>query len=388
MPTIAYNLLQNMEKPKLYGEVKKLTSLAKNTLTEGQSALEDLACSFRLGRTAPVSTLAEITQEVLNLCWADVSKYDFDDMCAFVHRFDLRCNDFDVIIADESQDLNNLQMWIIRNSLLKPDGRFIHVGDPKQAIYGWRGSDSEAFERLTKEFNSKVLNLSITFRCPRKIVQFVKQEGLIENYEAFEGNPEGEIHEIDYSQIFDNAEGGDYILSRTNAPLAKICLQLLRQGKRANIAGLDIGSSLNSFIKEARCESVPDLMIWIENYRQAEHERLTANPAQDNSSALDYMNDKLDTIRVLSEGCSTTKQVSQKIRNIFIDEDDRRKKVDPSKVILCSTIHKAKGRERNRVFALEATMNNSSQEERNIKYVAYTRTKHSLFLLDGLPERN
>jgi superfamily I DNA/RNA helicase len=50
-------------------------------------------------------------------------------------------------------------------------------------------------------------------------------------------------------------------------------------------------------------------------------------------------------------------------------------------VITCSSVHKAKGLEAERVFVLAKTLRGGSREEENIAYVAYTRAKMDLVLV-------
>jgi superfamily I DNA/RNA helicase len=47
-------------------------------------------------------------------------------------------------------------------------------------------------------------------------------------------------------------------------------------------------------------------------------------------------------------------------------------------MITCSSVHRAKGLEAERVFVLAKTLRTDNDEERNISYVAITRAKSSL----------
>lgn len=77
---------------------------------------------------------------------------------------------FDWIGVDEYQDINQTQYELIR--LLSPKGRGLTViGDPDQAIYGFRGSDVRFFLQFTRDFPDAVtVGLDINFRSSRAIV--------------------------------------------------------------------------------------------------------------------------------------------------------------------------------------------------------------------------
>ena len=67
-------------------------------------------------------------------------------------------------------------------------------------------------------------------------------------------------------------------------------------------------------------------------------------------------------------------EVASNIDAMFYEKDDTNR-------IMLSSIHKAKGLERNRVFLLNKTCKPEvNQEEKNIYYVGITRAKNSLFL--------
>lgn len=80
------------------------------------------------------------------------------------------------IFVDEFQDSNLIQETIIRNI---SDNNLFFVGDLKQAIYGFRQSDSRIFERIVKEFaqkessSSKFLNCN--FRTNKDVIEFINK---------------------------------------------------------------------------------------------------------------------------------------------------------------------------------------------------------------------
>ena len=85
---------------------------------------------------------------------------------------------YEHILVDEYQDVNELQVKIIKN--LNPKNLFV-VGDPRQSIYGWRGSQIEYIMNFDYK-DAKVLQLRKNYRSSPKIVnssnQLIKKMGL------------------------------------------------------------------------------------------------------------------------------------------------------------------------------------------------------------------
>lgn len=81
------------------------------------------------------------------------------------------------IFVDEFQDANALQEKIIMS--LKNGNNLFFVGDLKQAIYGFRQSNSKIFEKITYDFdndkNSCALSLNCNFRTTKLILDFINK---------------------------------------------------------------------------------------------------------------------------------------------------------------------------------------------------------------------
>ena len=102
---------------------------------------------------------------------------DFDDLLlywrALLSEQDLGrhvAGMFDYVLVDEYQDVNSLQVDIVR--LLAPQGRGLTVvGDEAQAIYGFRGADFRHLRELVLDFpDAAVIKLERNFRSRQGIL--------------------------------------------------------------------------------------------------------------------------------------------------------------------------------------------------------------------------
>ncbi|MCG8306546.1 MAG: UvrD-helicase domain-containing protein [Cytophagales bacterium] len=66
------------------------------------------------------------------------------------------------IAVDEFQDINSLQYEFL--NMLGRDKNLLAIGDPDQAIYGFRGSDVRLFFRFSDSFHPKEINLTKNYR--------------------------------------------------------------------------------------------------------------------------------------------------------------------------------------------------------------------------------
>ncbi|HWP31126.1 MAG TPA: UvrD-helicase domain-containing protein [Fimbriimonadales bacterium] len=75
---------------------------------------------------------------------------------------------YDHVMVDEAQDLNPLQHGILEQT---PAKTILFVGDPQQAIYGFRGAERELFKQWAKDANLRKLNTN--WRSHQKIIRTV-----------------------------------------------------------------------------------------------------------------------------------------------------------------------------------------------------------------------
>ncbi len=281
---------------------------------------------------------------------------------------------YDLVVIDEAQDMTTSQLLIARG-VLRDNGRICVVGDDRQAIFGFRGADSGSLDRLKTELGAAELNLTTTYRCAKAIVDLARQ--YVPDFTAAEQNPDGEIRDIPDTELISTAAPGDFILSRTNAPLVSTALQLLRSGKRAHVAGRDIGKGLITMIRNLKAASVPDLLRKVGTWQEREIRRLTAQITNKTKNTiegrLDAIDDQAEMVRALAVEARSVEDVRLKIDQLFADDG-----LGAAGLITLSSVHKAKGLEADRVFLLSHTFRDTSQEELNLSYVAITRAKHRL----------
>lgn len=78
---------------------------------------------------------------------------------------------FQWILVDEFQDVNKAQYELLRFLAPEPNSCLWVVGDPDQAIYGFRGASPKFIQQFQKDYpNTKVYVLKQSYRCPQVIL--------------------------------------------------------------------------------------------------------------------------------------------------------------------------------------------------------------------------
>lgn len=327
-------------------------------------------------------------ERLLNASNAQLSRVvDFDDMIYGPLVNKLTFKKYDWVFLDEAQDANFVRRQMMAR-MLKPKGRLVAVGDPCQAIYGFTGADHISLDNIAKDFQAKDLPLTVTYRCPKSIVE--KAQKWVSHIEAHESAPEGVVDTVTVEKAIEKDSFGanDAVICRNTKPLIQLAYRLIREEIPCRVEGRAIGEGLVKLATRWKSvRTVSDLSEKLEKWQGSQIEKAQEKGNNDRCAAVE---DQVGTLLVMIENCNPGDSVEvlvRNIRNLFSDSDGNQKKV-----LTLSTIHKAKGREWNRVFALDMDRLSPSRwarkdweltQENNLCYVQVTRAKKHLTLLSS-----
>jgi DNA helicase-2/ATP-dependent DNA helicase PcrA len=320
----------------------------------------------------------DAARRLFDACIQD-ARVDFDDMLYRAVRDGITLPKFDLVFVDEAQDTNPIQRAILRK-IMADGARLVAVGDPAQAIYGFRGADSDALATLGREFNCVELPLSITYRCPKLVVEYAQK--WVSHIEARPDAPEGVVKDLgtDWNPL--DFIPGDLVVCRKSAPLIQAAFRFIRAGVPVQVLGRDIGEGLKALIKKMNARHVDQLAEKLVQWR----EREVAKCLKDEDEAkAESIRDRADVVLFLidelKEGHRTIADLEAGIDWLFRDK---------SKAVIFCTGHKSKGLEAPRVFWLGrsecpakwARKDWQRQQEVNLCYVITTRAMAELAFME------
>lgn len=168
-------------------------------------------------------------------------------------------NAYEHLMVDEAQDTDPAQWDLLRPIMGMMDTSTV-VYDHNQAIYGWRGADSQSLFSLGLIEDSTKFSLSRNFRsglevaacantvCPDKksVIHSVSRERGVVNYRAFE-TPEQEVQ-----WVISNAPVGSALIARTNSYLEAYERQLITDGRTYRGRG---------FYRQVVCQKMADTLV-------------------------------------------------------------------------------------------------------------------------------
>lgn len=360
--------------------IKDIVNFARMTLTPfNQNDIEGMCKYYGLDFTEDVMKYSlEILKGLSN---EKIKSIDFTDMIYLpVSRSEIIDEKFDVICIDEMQDLGNNQKVFIE-SILANKGRFIAVGDGKQAIYSFAGSNVDSFYQFQQKEGMKKFHLPVTYRCSKQVVELAKT--VYDDIEAWEGAIEGEVRHGSYAEIGE----GDMVLSRTTMPLIELYFLLLERNIKATIIGKDIESGLVEFAKRimAPADKIVQMKINAEIDALKEELKELGFIKVEKHQRYVSLIEKIQVIELILRKIDNPMELVNKIHEIFAENKSAARLM---------TIHRSKGLEAKRVFVIEshnkkalmpseyATQEWELIQEKNLAFVCYTRAKESTILID------
>ncbi len=293
---------------------------------------------------------------------------DFDDQIYMPTLFGGTWPKFPLVLVDEAQDLSSLNHAMLRKLATT---RLIAVGDPWQSIYGFRGAVHSGMSQLKRDFNMTEMTLSTSFRCPKSIVERANRRVPHMRYApwAKDGKVENLVA-LPMSEIPDNSA----IICRNNAPLFKLALQLIANGRGVQLVGADIGPALIKVLKKLGQPSI-DQQTVLTLIGRWESEQLQKSKSKASVA------DRAECLRVFAGAGPTLGAAIAYAEHLFASNGP----------IQLLSGHKSKGLEWDTVYHLDpwripssyATTPEELEQELNIRYVIETRAKSELYLVDA-----
>lgn len=170
-----FRIADEAERASALGDALGITSTRAHRLLHDVSVLKRTGA---LGAGEAGEALAVLDQLGRAQGWVD-----FDDLigrAVQVLETDaaaaaFRRSRFRHIVADEFQDVDEMQYRLLR-LLAGSDGTLCVIGDPDQAIYGFRGADATCFERFQRDFPAaRTIRLSRNYRSSGTIARAAAQ---------------------------------------------------------------------------------------------------------------------------------------------------------------------------------------------------------------------
>jgi DNA helicase-2/ATP-dependent DNA helicase PcrA len=319
---------------------------------------------------------------------------------------------FKYISVDEYQDIDSKQYELIR--LLAPiDGELCVIGDPNQAIYGFRGGDSKFFKSFTQDYPAaRVINLKNNYRSTKTIVNASNQ--IINSYNIVATNEQPHQKIIIHSAATDKAEA-EFVTSKIENLIGGhsfFSLDTNRSaGEECNLSFSDFAvlyrttSQLEPLCEAFQRSGMPFIALSNALVCDKKEVRELLSQLTDAKPLLEQLerlvvkfNEKIDQhiLKYLFRLAQTHSE-----RNEFIHEASLLSEIDTldqrANRISLLTLHSSKGLEFKCVFIVgledgiiplyRAQEVNEVEEERRLLYVGMTRAEQSLFLTHAVKRR-
>lgn len=379
----------------LYNVCHKL----RMTLTDytNELAVEETLSHFNL--VLQRYDLIQVAMQELNNAFIKKNWVDFTDMLYLPSFFNMSTTgvtvgknsmpviSFDYILIDEAQDFSMAMIRLIQKIVTK-NTTVIAVGDRNQSINGFAGAMVDSLDQMIAAFNLEPMPLTITYRCPKVVVDLINATF---GTELICGNDRiGEIKKIDPMDIPSYCVPGDLVISRVqkgkNVLLIPVMQKVIENGIPCRLLGLNLTN-----IIEKRLDGVFTSFSTINatthasviQYAEITREKLLKKKWH--QEVIDNAIDEIMLIASLVEFYINYNNIGAATWGSFCKWIESLENVK-GEAVTFSTIHKAKGAEANNVFIIEVKQKKKELKEwqkvmeNNIQYVAYSRPIETLYL--------
>lgn len=286
---------------------------------------------------------------------------DFDDMVYLPVALGLQVFTTSKMIVDEAQDLSPLNLKM----LSRTPAKIWYVGDPFQCIYSWRGASEDAL----KELALPELPLTTCWRCSQAVIK--EAQKLVPDIKAAPQAEAGTFQRLSWMPDWSKHKAGT-ILSRSNAALINIALQMRARNQTCFVYGRDLLKTLLEILSTFKGNTQRALLAECQAWQSTMSEKFPHRMSE--------FKDYSFCLQAFIQECHGKAQIEKKMESLFTDKEQEGS-------WLLSTIHKAKGLEWPTVWILDWTGKNLNQpwqkrEDRNLRYVAITRAKQDLRLIE------
>jgi len=222
----------------------------------------------------------------------------------------------------------------------------------------------------------KSLPLTLTFRCPKVVVE--RQQEHAPGFRAAESNREGEFVRLgegwDFSDVIVRRPGEDSmiaVLCRNNAPLLRLAFKLLRGGVGVVMLGRDIGKGLVGLARKISPDGSTDVVEFLAKLTAWKEGEIALARANGKEERVNGIEDRVGCLQAVAGiGCRTVGELKVAIERLFSSERG---------LVTLGSIHKSKGLEWDVVVHLDPwRTTRRGEQEQNLKYVCETRTKNVL----------
>ena len=314
-----------------------------------------------------------------------IKEFDFIDMLYYPVLADkkgikLKIKKYDTVFIDECQDLSAIQLHVV-NMFIKEANNFVAVGDPKQSIFEFAGAKSDSFYSFRDiKPNVKELGLPLSYRCPKFTEEIVKNIFPDMNFKTNSKVMTGFNEDSDFDKVKKNS----MVITRLTSTGLAASLKLISMRKKVYFKGHETMDEIYNILDKTDGNPI-EINKLLEKEKTNVIKKLglkgISRSIAVKTGAYTKLLDLEKCFIILFKVLKTSFRIRMTLS--LIKENN---KAD----IIITTAHRSKGLQADNTFILEEDFSKErvvkvfggySDQELNLKYVAYTRHKKELHLI-------